>query len=91
MIAPKWGLELDAGLVFGSGFLQPRVAGRLTAALGLDEGPGVGVGGAVGVRLALSPQLSALADFGVVGLVSAPSGYKPWLFMLSAGVGFNLF
>ena len=91
LIAPKWGLELDAGLVFGSGFFQPRVALRGTAALGIEGGPGIGLGGVVGVRLALSPQLTALADFGVERLVSAPSGYKPWLFMGSAGIGFNLF
>ncbi|HYO66069.1 MAG TPA: hypothetical protein VEU33_08305, partial [Archangium sp.] len=91
LIAPKWGLELDAGLVFGSGVFQPRVVLRGTAALGLEGGPGIGLGGAVGARLALSPQLTALADFGIERLVSAPSGYKPWLFMASAGIGFNLF
>jgi hypothetical protein len=91
LIAPKWGLQLDAGLVLGSGVIRPRLAGRVTGALGLGEPKGLGLGGVVGVRLVLSPRLTLLVDTGLERFLFLPSNYKTVVWMTSAGVGFNLF
>jgi hypothetical protein len=83
------GVELDAGLVFGSGPFRPRVALRGTVVPGLEGGAGFGGGAVVGGRLALSPQLTALVDVGAE-YFSVPSGYNNVVVMASAGLGFNL-
>jgi hypothetical protein len=83
------GVELDAGLVFGSGAFQPRVGLRGTFVPGLAGSSAIGGGVSVGGRLALSSRFIALLDASIQGL-SVPEGYKSLVTMVSAGVGFNL-
>lgn len=91
----RWAWELEAGYLFGTGAFQPRVALRGTLFPGGDvetsEGSWVGIGGALGGRLALSSQLTLLADVGAEYLVNAPARYNGGVFVISAGVGYNLF
>ncbi|WNG44256.1 hypothetical protein F0U60_09155 [Archangium minus] len=91
----RWAWELEAGYLFGTGAFQPRVALRGTlfprGNVETSEGSWVGLGGAVGGRLALSPQLTLLADVGAEYLVNAPARYNGGVFVISAGVGYSLF
>ncbi|QRK12766.1 hypothetical protein JQX13_23665 [Archangium violaceum] len=91
----RWAWELEAGYLFGTGAFQPRVALRGTlfprGTVETSDGSWVGIGGALGGRLALSPQLTLLADVGAEYLVNAPARYNGGVFVISAGVGYNLF
>ncbi len=94
----RWVWELEAGYLFGTGVLQPRlsVRGSLFPRVGerTAESPTrarVGLGGAVGARLALSSQLSVLADFGGQFIFDTAPRYNRGVVVVSAGVGYNLF
>ncbi|MFL5356020.1 tetratricopeptide repeat protein [Archangium sp.] len=82
-------VELDAALVFGQGFFQPRVGLRGTLVPGLSS-TGFGGGVVLGARLALSSRLIALVDVSAQKF-SVPEGYRNFAVTGAAGVGFNLF
>ncbi len=83
----RWGVGGEVGYVFGQGIVQPRIAVRGTSVVGV----GGGLGGSVGARLTLVPQLTVLADFGAERFFVDPKRYQEVVLVGSAGVGFNLF
>ncbi|MFE8605739.1 hypothetical protein [Archangium violaceum] len=83
------GVELDAGLLFGTGAFQPRVGLRGTFVPGLAGSQAIGGGVSVGGRLALPSRFTVLLDASLQGF-AVPEGYKSVVLMGSAGVGFNL-
>ncbi|MCY1074597.1 tetratricopeptide repeat protein [Archangium lansingense] len=96
----RWAWELEAGYLFGTGAFQPRLSVRSTLFPGIGEPPAddpngggarFGFGGAVGGRLALTPQLTLLADVGGELLVGASETFNGGVFVISAGVGYSLF
>jgi hypothetical protein len=85
------GVELDAGVLLGTGAFQPRVGARGTFVPIFAGATAVGGGVSVGGRLALSPQVTALLDASIQGFAVPPrSNYRAFVLMGSAGLGFNL-
>lgn len=82
-------VEVDAALVFGQGFFQPRVGLRGTWVPGLSS-TGYGGGVVLGARLGLSSRFIALVDVSAQKF-SVPEGFRDFAVMGSAGLGFNLF
>lgn len=82
-------VEVDAALVFGQGFFQPRVGLRGTLVPGLSS-TGYGGGVVLGARLALSSRFVALVDVSAQKF-SVPEGFRDFTVTGSAGLGFNLF
>lgn len=82
-------VEVDAALVFGQGFFQPRVGLRGTLVPGLSS-TGYGGGVVLGARLGLSSRVVALVDVSAQKF-SVPAGIRDYTVTGSAGVGFNLF
>jgi hypothetical protein len=87
VLGRQLGLALEGGWLFGGGGLQPRVALRFTSVPGLQM---LGGGAVVGARLALPPQLIALADVSAEYLTARP-GYEQFILAASLGLGFELF
>lgn len=82
-------VEMDAALVFGQGFFQPRVGLRGTLVPGLSS-TGYGGGVVLGARLGLSSRVVALVDVSAQKF-SVPAGIRDFTVTGSAGLGFNLF
>jgi hypothetical protein len=98
--SPNVGWEAEAGLVLGSAAFQPRLAvrGILLPGIEVPDAQGelqkasrFGFAGSVGARLALTSRVIALADVGYGWLFGMPAQYNNHVFVVSAGVGFNLF
>ncbi|WNG54876.1 hypothetical protein F0U59_08910 [Archangium gephyra] len=96
----RWAWELEAGYLFGTGALQPRLSVRTTLFPRVGDRPADdpngnrarwGFGGAVGARWAISRQLSLLADVGGEFIPGVSTKYNSAVVVVSAGVGFNLF
>ena len=96
----RWAWELEAGYLFGTGALQPRLSVRTTLFPRVGDRPADdptgnrarwGFGGAVGARWAISRQLSLLADVGGEFIPGVSTKYNSAVVVVSAGVGYNLF
>jgi tetratricopeptide (TPR) repeat protein len=96
----RWAWELEAGYLFGTGALQPRLSVRTTLFPRVGDRPADdpngnrarwGFGGAVGARWAISRQLSLLADVGGELIPGVSTKYNGGVVVISAGVGYNLF
>jgi hypothetical protein len=85
--------ELEGGVVFGSGFFQPRLALRGSV---IPRARIVGAGAMVGARLNLSPRFVVLTDVGAVFFrqtSAPPEGLPPatpFGLLATVGLGFNL-
>jgi predicted nucleic acid-binding Zn-ribbon protein len=84
--------ELEGGVVFGSGFFQPRLALRGSV---IPQARILGAGAMVGARLNLSPRFVVLGDVGAVYFrqPSPPQGlplFTQFGVLATVGLGFNL-
>jgi hypothetical protein len=84
--------ELEAGLLFGSGALRPRLGLRGTL---VPDRSVFGAGLFLGGRMVLSPRFTALADLGgeffaTLSPEVPPARSRSFVVLLSVGLGFNL-
>lgn len=84
--SPAPGVELAWAPSMGR--VKPRVGARATYVPGLGA---AGVGGLAGVRYALSPSVSAVADVGVERFFGLPPRYQELAITVTAGVAYDVF
>jgi hypothetical protein len=80
------GVGVEAGLLLGSGKVQPRLGLRGTVVPGQ---PSYGGGAVVGLRLRPVSRLTFLVDVGAE-YFAVPNGFRSFVLTSSAGVGFDL-